>query len=743
MHALLKRQLDRHALSADAPPDEATWRALVAAVSESYGQQDEARYVLERSLEVSSHEMREMYDALEQESQAQLRRERDRLQSIFRALNDGVCTLDAEGRCLSANLVATRYLGVSEEQLVGGPLLDRVALSPNQPASAESFLLLWMSIKNRLALSFEQASLARPSGEWLSISCVFNPLIEQGEVIGCVMVFRDVTQQRRAEQELLRLNEELREARDQALEASKSKSTFLANMSHELRTPLNAIIGYSELLREDALADGLDDMAEDARKINVSADHLLHVINDILDLSKIEAGKMEVFPERFTLSELVDQVRTTVAPLIQRNRNELEVQLEGSAQVALLTDKVKLRQALINVMSNAAKFTEDGTITLSVTTHRRERQLWLRARVTDTGIGIPPDRLEQLFDAFTQGDQSTTRQYGGTGLGLSITRQFCRMLGGEISVDSVVGEGSTFEVMVPTTLPGEGTISLSSVFEGEDSGALSALPAPGGQLATVLMIDDDATVFDLAQRFLKPEGFHLLRARNGREGLELARAHHPDVITLDVMMPELDGWSTLSALKSDPQLAHIPVVMMTIVAERQRGFALGAADYLPKPIDRGRLISTLRRHCEMRGDTRGDVLIVEDDEQTRQILHRTLSSRGWQVREAAHGVAAMTQLRERAPDVVLLDLMMPLMDGFQVLDAMREDEALAQIPVIVLTARDLSLQETQRLHQRASQVLQKGDCGMSVLIDKIRLAAKKPSLEVGLEEVTSSGEGWP
>ena len=193
MHALLKRQLDRHALSAEGPPDAATWRALLAAVSDSYNQQDEARYVLERSLEVSSHEMREMYDALEQESQAQLRRERDRLQSIFRALNDGVCTLDAQGCCLSANLVATRYLGMSEGQLVGAPLLDRVALSPNQPASAESFELLWMSIKNRLALSFEQASMVRPSGEWLSISCVFNPLIEQGKVIGCVMVFRDVT----------------------------------------------------------------------------------------------------------------------------------------------------------------------------------------------------------------------------------------------------------------------------------------------------------------------------------------------------------------------------------------------------------------------------------------------------------------------------------------------------------------------------------------------------------------------
>lgn len=639
--------------------------------------------------------------------------------SILRALSDGLCTLDREGRCTSLNMVAARYLGAHEEELLGEHLLGRFKLSANHSSSPDVFGLLWTSVRERLALRFEQAILIRADGTELAVSCIFNPLIEHDEVTGCVFVFRDVSASRRSEIELLRLNDALRDTRDQALDASRSKSTFLANMSHELRTPLNAIIGYAELVQEDVLAlSDATHIHSDVLKIHMAAEHLLHIINDILDVSKIEAGKMEVYAENFDVYALVQGVLATISGLVEKNDNALDLHI-GPGVERMMSDKLKLRQILMNLLSNASKFTQDGTITLRVSRQRDPRGARLIFEVTDTGIGIPEARLATLFDSFTQADQSTTRRYGGTGLGLTITHQFCQMLDGDVTVESVHGEGSTFRV----NLPEQFESSMSEVSEvGLQERSLSqefsqiSNMLMGDQRHVVLCIDDDPAVTEIVSRFLPDSEFYVVQASNGAEGIMMAREIMPDVITLDVMMPDADGWSVLAKLKSDDDLASIPVVMLTIVAERQKGYALGATDYLTKPIQRARLVDTLRRHCT----SSGTIMVVEDDTETRNILRRIMETRGWEVIEAEHGKQALELLEHSSPDAMLLDLMMPELDGFGVLEQLRKDIRYSQLPVIILTAMDLTVDDMQRLHERTVHIMQKGTSSPTAIANQIR-----------------------
>ena len=646
----------------------------------------------------------------------------DRFQSVIRALSDGLCTLDPEGRCVSINAVAERYLGGTTDSLIGKKILSFFKLSANSENSPDTFHMLWTSIKIRLALRFEQAILVRPDGSSLAVSCVFNPLIENNEVVGCVFVFRDVTATRRAEEELRQLNDALMLARDEAIEASKSKSTFLANMSHELRTPLNAIIGYAELVAEDAAELDNEDavyITQDVNKIHSAAGHLLDIINDILDVSKIEAGKMDIFAETFDIPEMVHAVSSTVEGLVGQNRNRLEVQCKDHLGT-MYTDKMKLRQSLLNLLANASKFTHDGTIFLRVWRDFGPTGDWINFEVEDTGIGIPEDRIEHLFESFTQADQSTTRKFGGTGLGLTITYQFCQMLGGEVSATSKEGIGSTFTIRVPANLGMHGdehsAETLSMGLDEDTSVGEQGLSGMGTSQHLVLSIDDDENAAELISRFLPDDEFYVVHATNGEDGLALARRLRPDVITLDVMMPGTDGWTVLSRLKADPDLSAIPVIMLTITGERQRSFTLGATDYLTKPIQRSRLVDMLRRYSS----SEGRVLIVEDDTETRNILQRVLEGRGWRTLLARNGREALEVLESHVPDVMLLDLMMPELDGFGVLDALREDERFVELPIIVLTAMELSVEELQRLNAHVSQVLQKGATSTTNLVNLVR-----------------------
>ncbi|VIO72005.1 response regulator [Bradyrhizobium ivorense] len=492
---------------------------------------------------------------------------------------------------------------------------------------------------------------------------------------------------------------ERRRAEDALRLASQHKSQFLANMSHELRTPLNAIIGITEMLQEDARDANREDEFEPLDRVVRAARHLLAVINDILDLSKIEAGKMDLHVGSFAIASVVEDVVHTVGTLAAKNNNALR--LECPADIGVMSaDQTRIRQALLNLVSNAAKFTENGTITISVDRAVAETGEWIVIAVADTGIGLTAEQKGRLFQDFVQADASTTRKYGGTGLGLAISRRFCQMMGGDITVESEPGKGSTFTIR----LPAGGTSSAVPVQPA------SPQPTPRArsfdQAPLILVIDDEDSVRDVTTHFLRREGFAVTTANGGREGLRLARELQPAAITLDVMMPDLDGWTVLAAIKGDPATAGIPVVLLTIVDEKNRGYSLGAADYMVKPVDWSDLAGVLRGICQSTGRS---VLVVDDDDTMRSGLRRVLHENGWQVAEAENGRVALARLAEVRPDVIVVDLLMPEMDGFELLDALRSNGAWRDIPALVLTAKDLTDDDRTRLNVGIERILQKRD----------------------------------
>ena len=533
-----------------------------------------------------------------------------------------------------------------------------------------------------------------------------------GELL--VLAMEDVTERRRAE-------EEVAKAKEAAETANKTKSLFLANMSHELRTPLNAILGYSEMLQEEAVERKLEDeFGGDLKKINAAGKHLLALINDILDLSKIEAGKMELFLESFDLAELIDEVASTIRPLVEKNANTLLIERAPDLG-AIHADQIKVRQGLFNLLSNAVKFTNEGTITLNAGRERMDGSEWIVFRVTDTGIGLSPEQIVKLFQDFTQADASTTRKFGGTGLGLALTRRFCQMMGGDVTVHSVPGEGSVFTIKLPAVVSeakpeaavkAAETVNASAEITGGDG----AEPLPPA--SCVLVIDDDAVQRDLIQRFLSKEGFCVRTAAGGAAGLRLARQLRPVAITLDVMMPDMDGWSVLAALKTDADLRDIPVVMLTMVDDPERGFTLGAADYATKPVDRTRLAQLLKKYTCPHPPC--PVLLVEDDPATREVTRAILEKEGWKVSVAENGRMALECMERERPNVILLDLIMPEMDGFEFAAQVRRHPEWRSIPIVVLTARDLSDEERQRLNGYVETVIQNAGDSREVLLHQLR-----------------------
>lgn len=510
--------------------------------------------------------------------------------------------------------------------------------------------------------------------------------------------------------------------------ASKEKSQFLANMSHELRTPLNAIIGYSEMLYEEAGDTGNAELAGDLVRIVSSGRHLLSLINDVLDLSKIEAGKMQLFLGDYGLRQLVDDVVVNVDPLITANGNVLSVECEDDGSI--YADIAKLKQALINLMGNAAKFTHQGRITLSVQRTSDLGVEWVLFRVSDTGIGISDEQQKILFKAFTQADESTTREYGGTGLGLTISRSVCRLMGGEISIDSQVGEGSEFTIKIPARV--QETPRVANVL-GQQPGVSRIDPAARRSLdsresektderrtktSVILVVDDDPAAADILERSLGGDGFCVEVVGSGKAGLARVQTLMPDLILLEVVLPDMSGWVVLSQLKENPSLVHIPVIMHSIIDERSTATALGAADYIVKPADRDRLADCIKQNLRMQQGPR--VLLIDDDVDTRRLMHLVFENEGWHVVEGGDGEVGLMRVAERPPAAIVLDLNMPRLNGFGFLERLSENSAWKEIPVLVLTAGEISDGERNTLLESVDMIIEKGPYSIDTLLRRLR-----------------------
>ena len=558
-----------------------------------------------------------------------------------------------------------------------------------------------------------------------------------------------LSQMQRHEKVLREVNEQLAASQQRALAATEAKSQFLANMSHELRTPLNAIIGYSEMVQEELEDVGQIQFIPDLQKIHAAAKHQLSLINDILDLSKIEAGKMTLFLETFDIVRMVQDVVTTIQPLVAKNNNRLVLDCPETLGT-IRADQTKVRQVLFNLLSNATKFTEKGLIRLEVKRSGETQpsgngddhgpspaspppatdgspapnhRPCVTFTVRDTGIGMTHEQLGRLFHAFTQAENSTTRKYGGTGLGLAISKKFCQMMDGDLAAVSELGKGSTFTARLPVEVRESSQPSRAA---GSTAPATPSSPASPPR-SDILVIDDEPAARDLVQRALTKEGYHVTTAASGLEGIALARRLQPDAITLDVMMSGMDGWAVLTALKADPLTAEIPVVMVTVVDEKNLGFALGASDYLIKPIEWDRLIAVLEKNRRHRPGSQ--VLVIEDDSDTREMLRRAAEKLGWDVIEAENGRVGLERVAAQVPGIILLDLLMPEMDRFTFMEELRRRPDCRRVPVIVVTAKDLSPDDRSRLNGHVVQILQKGGFSTRELLEEVsRLLAVVPDL---------------
>ena len=637
-------------------------------------------------------------------AQALVEQSRARLADAIESISDGFALWDQDDRLVLFNKRSQEILNLPDLFVAGvrfedviQPLVHRAYYDPSV-GDTEAWFEKRLTL-HRNAPSAHELKLA--DGTWLRVG---EHRTQEG---GTVTTWTDITTIKQREAELAEMVGHLEVARDEAMEASRTKSSFLANMSHELRTPLNAIIGLTELLCDNAARFGTEKALEPLRRVLRAGRHLLSLINDILDLSKIEAGKMDLTLESVAIRPVVDEMLGTARPLAEQNNNALELDCsDGIGSVH--ADNMRLRQILLNLLSNACKFTKAGTVCLRVTTVSEAGRGWVNFAISDTGIGMAEEQLGRLFQEFTQADASTTRQFGGTGLGLAISRKLCRLMGGDITVTSVPGSGSTFTVR----LPAEAETVLAAASAPEATAA-----AEDSAHGTVLVIDDDATARELIAGHLAGTGFSVETAANGVEGLKKARALRPAAITLDIMMPDIDGWTVLAALRGEPALADIPVVIVTILDEPRRGIALGAAGYMTKPIDRDRLVEILSRY--RRANRSGTVLVVEDDEEQRRLVRELLGARGWVVREAVNGRFALDALKEGLPDIVLLDLMMPEMDGFELVAALQANPAWRDIPVVVVTALDLSAEDRRRLNGGVEQILSKNAHSPAELMKRV------------------------
>ena len=651
------------------------------------------------------------------------RRADELVRLLLASTGEGIYGVDPAGRCTFANPAAVRIFGFdSDQELLGQSMHELVhhTRANGEPYPEEQCPISLATTERRSSQGDDEV-MWRNDGTCFPVEYRSHPMESNEEFVGSVLAFVDITERRRVQ-------EQLAVAKQAAEAANEAKSQFLANMSHELRTPMNAIIGYSEMLVEDAEMSGDEDTVADLEKIHSAGRHLLELINAVLDLSKIEAGGVELHLETFQVTDLVRDVTAVTQQLVEANGNRFDIELEDGLG-EMRSDVTKIRQSLLNLVSNAAKFTENGVVTLAVSRQQRADGDWISFAVRDTGMGIPADKLEHVFEEFAQASSTISRDYGGTGLGLPLTRRFSQLLGGDVRIESELGAGSTFTIELPAR-PDRSVAAEPSL---EPAGA--ARVATGAHRSDVLVIDDDPRARELLLRALEREGYSVATAADGATGIELARTLSPSLITLDIIMPSMDGWAVLSALKDDPATSEIPVAMLSIAPDNDLGLILGAVESMQKPIDRDALYSLVEKYVTSDG---ARVLIVDDDEAARSSIRRHVQAAGLKCDEAENGAVALQCIAQRRPDLILLDLMMPVMDGFSMLDELRTNAEYRTIPVLVVTSKTLSADDRRRLNGDVERIIHKGHHTTKDVLEYVHSVLRPDASSAPTTETTSS-----
>jgi PAS domain S-box-containing protein len=615
-------------------------------------------------------------------------------------MHDGVVVLDDRGRVVDSNPAALALLGCGAETIIGQTLAQAAARSPEPlvHALAEKLDHLHEAPAGPAEILLGQGPAQR------SLELGVLPLHDhRRQQTGWLVVLHDVTDRNRAA-------EDLRQAKEAAEAASRAKSTFLANISHEVRTPLTAIIGYSELLQQDVCERGLADLVSDLERIRVAGTHLLTLINDVLNMSRIEAGRTDLFLDTFDVARLVDDVATTARPLIEQNRNTLDVHLSGDVGT-MHADAVRVRQILINLLGNAAKFTEGGTVTLTVTRETAPDGDWIVFRVADTGIGMSPAQVEGIFEPFTQADNSISLRYGGTGLGLAIAHRLCLLMDGEIAVDSEMGHGAVFTVRLPAHVAAPTADEATPPRETRTppgfgpSGVLIIGASPPGDRVLTTILASGRTVHQGSLQ----------------EALERTRVLHPDTVILNMLSSEGGGWNTLEALRSDPELGHLPVILVAV--EGRSGLLIGLADSLVRPIRQEQLRNVLQRY--RRASIVGEnvpsrALVIENGTTLGELLRSALDEQWWAVVSATDGASALLKVVKQRPDLILLDLLLPETESLRFLSELGKHPAWRSIPIAFVRDQEGSPAAVAEFSEHLGRVLQRAGIGIADLANQVR-----------------------